>query len=407
MSLQLDQTIHTKIMIVEDTLENLQQLSIVLSNKEYQVLRIANSQINLKVVEIEQPDLILISINMPDFNGYQFCRLLKESRQTCDIPVIFVSAYDQLRYKLQAFEVGGTDYISSPFQEQELLIRIKHQVLIQQQKKQLIEQNQALQAEITKRKLIEQTLQVQIEREKLLASVIQHIRQSLDIEEVLHTTVTEVRQILQSDRALIYKVETDGAGVIVSESDADNVANLQQYTLPEDIFPRSHHAVYLEGKVRVVIDVEQDQMAACLLETLKSIGVRSKLVVPIVINLPNQTDHLFVQSSRENVTTEAKLWGLLVFHQCFAPRIWQPAEVELIQQLANQVAVAIQQSYLFQKLQSANQSLEKIAITDPLTHVVNRRGFDQYLQKEWLRMLREQMPISLILCDIDYFKKAQ
>ncbi|MCX5965196.1 MAG: diguanylate cyclase [Cyanobacteria bacterium] len=396
MSPQLDQTVNKtdyfQILIVDDTLENVQLLARMLTNQGYSVRKTTSGKMALQFVERQPPDLIFLDINMPDLNGYQVCKQLKESANTCDIPVIFISALDRLGYKIQAFEVGGADYITKPFQEQEVLMRVRNQLLIQQQKRQLIEQNQHLQIEISKRQQAEQTLQTQMGRERLLASVIQHVRQSLDLEQILLTTVTEAREILQSDRALIYKADPDSAGTIVSECDAPNVENLQKYTLPEDIFPRSHHEVYRQGRIRSVVDIEQDEMSACLIDTLKWLRVKSKLVVPIVTSTLNESNN------------EDELWGLLVFHQCFAPREWSQSEIELIQQLANQVAIAIQQSHLYQQLQTANQSLEQMTITDPLTHIVNRRGFDQYLQKEWQRMLREQSPISLILCDIDYFK---
>jgi len=392
MSPQSDRTGYSQILIVDDTIENLQLLSSMLTNEGYSVRKTTSGKMALQFAEIQPPDLVLLDINMPDLNGYQVCKKLKEATNTRDIPVVFISALDRLGHKIQAFEVGGADYITKPFQEQEVLMRVRNQLLIQQQKRQLVEQNQYLQIEINRRQQAEQTLQTQIVRERLLASVIQHIRQSLDLDEILLTTVTEAREIFQSDRALIYKADPDSAGTIMSESDAPNVENLQQYTLPEDIFPRSHHELYRQGRVRSVADIDQDEMAACLIDTLKWLGVKSKLVVPIVTSNLNQSN------------SQDELWGLLVFHQCFTSREWNQSEIELIQQLANQVAIAIQQSHLYQQLQTANQALEKIAITDPLTRIVNRRGFDQYLQREWQRMLREQSPISLIICDIDYFK---
>ena len=271
------------------------------------------------------------------------------------------------------------------FQNQEKEKRAAELVLANEE---LTFQNQ----EKEKREQAEQSLQAQMARERMLASVIQHIRQSLNLDEILLTTVTEARQILQSDRTLIYKTDPDSAGTIISESDAPNVENLQKYTLPDDIFPRSHHELYRQGRIRSIVDIEQDHMAACLIDTLKWLGVKSKLVVPIITNTLNESNN------------QDELWGLLVFHQCFAPREWSQSEIELIQQLANQVAIAIQQSHLYQQLQTANQSLEEMTITDPLTRLINRRGFDQYLQQEWQRMLREQCPLSLIICDIDYFK---
>jgi diguanylate cyclase (GGDEF)-like protein len=91
------------------------------------------------------------------------------------------------------------------------------------------------------------------------------------------------------------------------------------------------------------------------------------------------------------------LWGLLIAHHCSGPRHWRQFEIELLNQLATQAASAIQQSELYQQVQ-------RLASSDGLTQIANRRRFDEYLDQEWQRMAREGAPLSLILCDIDFFK---
>jgi diguanylate cyclase (GGDEF)-like protein len=98
------------------------------------------------------------------------------------------------------------------------------------------------------------------------------------------------------------------------------------------------------------------------------------------------------------------LWGLLIVHQCGTPRYWQAFEVNLLQQLASQVAIAIHQSLLYQQVQVANEELHRLATLDGLTQIANRRRFDHYLEDEWHRLKREQAPLSLILFDVDFFK---
>ncbi len=93
---------------------------------------------------------------------------------------------------------------------------------------------------------------------------------------------------------------------------------------------------------------------------------------------------------------------MLIAHHCQGPRQWQNWETEFLRELATQVAIAIQQSTLFEQLQAANQELHRIASLDGLTQVANRRCFDEFLNHEWRR--GGETPLSLILCDIDYFK---
>ncbi len=99
-----------------------------------------------------------------------------------------------------------------------------------------------------------------------------------------------------------------------------------------------------------------------------------------------------------------KLWGLLIAYHCNAPRKWQQFDLDLLKQLATQVAIAIQQAELYQQLQAANQKLQNLASVDGLTKLANRRQFDESLEGEWRRLARAQAPLSLILCDIDFFK---
>ena len=129
------------ILIVDDTPDNLRVLSIFLLEANYQVRKAINGNMALKAVSANLPDLILLDINMPDLTGYQVCKKLKDNPDTCDIPVIFLSALDRLFDKVLAFDVGGVDYIQKPFQPEEVLARVKIHLTISQQKKQLESQN--------------------------------------------------------------------------------------------------------------------------------------------------------------------------------------------------------------------------------------------------------------------------
>jgi two-component system, cell cycle response regulator len=111
--------------------------------------------------------------------------------------------------------------------------------------------------------------------------------------------------------------------------------------------------------------------------------------------------------TKENQATKQQkpgLWGMLIAYNIRATRRWQDWEISFLQRLTTQVTVAIRQSQLCCRLQTANQKLQKLAILDGLTGIANRRYFDLVLDKEWQRLAREQQPLSLILCDIDYFK---
>lgn len=119
-----------KILIVDDQPDNLRLLSQILVKHGYEVRKAINGSTALMGVEKFAPDLILLDINMPGIDGYEVCKKLKSDRQTKHITVIFLSASDQVMDKVRAFEVGGVDYITKPFQVPEVLARVKTQIKI-------------------------------------------------------------------------------------------------------------------------------------------------------------------------------------------------------------------------------------------------------------------------------------
>jgi len=112
------------ILIVDDTLENLQLLASILKEVGYKVRPASSGKQAIAAIEHRQPDLILLDIKMPEMDGYEVCRLLKSRPETKAIPIIFISALTDLEDKLKAFQVGGLDYISKPFQFEEVKARV-------------------------------------------------------------------------------------------------------------------------------------------------------------------------------------------------------------------------------------------------------------------------------------------
>ncbi|MDF0552648.1 response regulator [Kamptonema sp. UHCC 0994] len=145
------------ILIVDDTPENLQVLSATLSERGYKIRGVINGKMAVRAARSAPPDLILLDIRMPDTNGYEVCEELKADAQTSQIPVIFISALDEVLDKVKAFQVGGEDYITKPFQVEEVVARVEHQLTIQRLQKQLMQQNEQLQKEIVERKKAEES----------------------------------------------------------------------------------------------------------------------------------------------------------------------------------------------------------------------------------------------------------
>ncbi|MEP0750963.1 response regulator [Trichocoleus sp. Lan] len=165
MDSKLANTFKADILIVDDTPDNIRFLSSLLLDKGYNVRKSINGQMALTAVKTLQPDLILLDINMSGMNGYEVCERLKEDTETSSVPVIFLSALDDVLDKVKAFQVGGVDYITKPFQIEEVLARIQNQLTIQSLQTQLKNQNSQLQQALGDLKKAQAQL---VQKEKML-----------------------------------------------------------------------------------------------------------------------------------------------------------------------------------------------------------------------------------------------
>ena len=191
--------------------------------------------------------------------------------------------------------------------------------------------------DVTQRRQLEQQ---QLEREALIAAIVQNIRQSLDFKHILNTTVSEVRRFLQTDRVLIFRLRTDGnSGVVTAESVAQGWRSIAGETFQDPCFARNFARLYEQGRIRSLSNLQAENLPECYLKMLQSLQVQAMLIVPI--------------------HEKGELWGLLIAHHCQEPRSWQPFEIDLLKQLAVQVGIAIEQSELYQQVQRLNADLER------------------------------------------------
>ncbi len=132
------------ILIVDDTPDNLRVLSSILADRGCKVRKALSGKMALTICETTLPDLILLDVMMPEMDGYETCRKLKARSESGKIPVIFISALNEAMDKVTAFEVGGADYITKPFQVEEVAARIVHQLTITQLTQELKRSNAEL-----------------------------------------------------------------------------------------------------------------------------------------------------------------------------------------------------------------------------------------------------------------------
>ncbi len=201
--------------------------------------------------------------------------------------------------------------------------------------------------DITECKQAEQQLQQQVQRERLFYQTALNIRQSLNLSHILNNAVVNIRSVLNCDRVLVYQFDNLFNGTIVAESIADGIIPCLGIYLEDTCFKTGGASHYCLGKKTVVNNIETAELTECYKELLSRFQVKANLVVPILI--PNQN------RDQENV-----IWGLLIAHQCLAPRNWYPSELELLDEIAVQLSLGIQQSQLYQTVQKELDERQKI-----------------------------------------------
>ena len=153
------------ILVVDDYLDNLRVLTAILVEQGYRVRKAINGQLALATIEVQVPDLILLDIQLPDINGYDLCRQIKANPRTHAIPILIMSIHNQAEDIVRAFSEGAVDYIKKPFQPEEVIVRVKTQLMIrnlynqlEHQNRALFEKNHQLQSEVEHRIQTEESL---------------------------------------------------------------------------------------------------------------------------------------------------------------------------------------------------------------------------------------------------------
>ncbi|QLE44223.1 GAF domain-containing protein [Nostoc sp. C052] len=193
--------------------------------------------------------------------------------------------------------------------------------------------------DITDRKRADEELKRQNMRSQLFAEITLKIRESLQIDEILKTSVTEVQKLLQADRVLIFRLDTDGSGTVVQEAVLPGYPVILGENIFDPCFQEQYIERYRQGRVSAIEDIEAAHIQPCHRKFLQQFAVRANLVVPILI--------------RDGI------WGLLLAHQCAAPRQWNNFETELLQQLGNQIGIALSQAQLLEKETQQTQELAR------------------------------------------------
>jgi PAS domain S-box-containing protein len=322
----IDSALSLTLLLVDDCAEDRMTCHRFLQQDNCYTYRLVEVQTAIEAMawcQHEMPDLILLDLGLPDCDGLECLQQIWNPLSRIHSDVIILSGQESIDTAIDAMKRGAQDYLLKDKLTPELLQQTVHRV-------------------IERRRLIQQ-LEQSREQQVLLAAIALRIRQSLRLDDILATTVTEVRQFLKADRVMVYQFHPDMGGTIVAESVLPGWAVTVGAQIQDTYFQRGGDNNYLKGRRQVVHDIYQSRLNSCHMQLLEQFQVKALLVVPIVVS--------------------DRLWGLLVVHQCSAPRQWQAIEIDLLDQLSVQIAIAIQQASAYEQLQAELAERQQVEAT--------------------------------------------
>jgi diguanylate cyclase (GGDEF)-like protein/PAS domain S-box-containing protein len=269
----------------------------------------------------------------------------------------------------------------------------------------------ALIQDLSDRKAAERALQIKAAREQAIRLITKRIRQTLELQEILATAVEEIQRYLKVDRTLILQFTSDHTGEVVQAATHPDFPMVEEFQYwQKKGLRQSCQTSYGYGEVKIFSNLVDVEWGTCLTPWMEFMAARSVVITPILEASGDSDD---------GAKRPGNLWGFLIVQTCQAYRHWYSEDAELLQQVTDQLAIAIHQSSLLaavqrqseqlaranRALETANRKLNDLSQTDSLTQVANRRRFDTTLLEEWKRLGRTQLPLSLIMLDVDHFKQ--
>ncbi|MBI4783081.1 MAG: PAS domain-containing protein [Oscillatoriophycideae cyanobacterium NC_groundwater_1537_Pr4_S-0.65um_50_18] len=327
----------------------------------YQVLEASSAAMGLDLYQRLLPDAILLDYSLPDMDGLAFLAVMQQAGK--QVPIVMLTGQGDETIAAQAIKSGAQDYlIKGNLTANGLCKALDH----------AIEQFQ-----------LQQRLKQQEQHQQMLSAIALRIRQALTLQMILDTSVAEVRQYLNADRVLIYQFAPDMSGQIVAEAVLPEWVVSLHVQVEDTCFRQNLGGDYRLGRTRAIDNIYEAGLTHCHIQLLERFQVKANLVVPLLITEQNSDS-----AEPHHDAAAPQLWGLLVAHQCAATRQWQALEIELLNQVAVQMAVAIQQAELYCQLQN---------------ELAERRRTEANLREseERFRLMADHAPVLLWVADTD------
>jgi PAS domain S-box-containing protein len=289
--------------------------------QQYHIIEAETLEEGLELWRSQQPDVVLLDINLPDGDGLEFLEAIGNGQLINRLPVIMLTGSGDERIAVRAMKLGATDYLVKGDVTAVSLLTCINQV----------QENNLLLRQLKRSQ----------QQQAIIGSMALHVRRSVAFEDVSNAIVQEICSFLGADRTIIYRFNPDMSGAFVAEAVVPPWLPSLNMQIEDTCFRENLGGEYRKGKIFVAHDIYNANLTECHIHLLERFQVRANLVVPILLNGTNA------------------LWGLLIVHQCSAPRQWLEEDIQLLHQLTIHLAIALQQAELYQNLQTMNSLLEE------------------------------------------------
>ena len=348
-----------KVLIIDDDLTIKVMFEDILHAHDYQTFHALNSREGVRFVKEHLPDIILLDIAIPAMNGLGTCQAIRNIDLPTRPSIIMVSNKGD-KEAIQALEKGADDFITKPVDDAELIAKIKAQSRIKSFYQELHEDKKNL---------------------EIILDITNAISSLLKVEEVLYTIVTRVAAITSAVRCSIVLIGKEDVGYVLASHDNPTIKEIK---LDLNKYPEIKEVIKNKKPI-VVEDIPRHPLMAEVKNLVKDLEKMNVLVLPIV--------------------WEEEVVGTLFLRTHRLDKGFTDKEIQFCQIIANSAYHAVKNATLFEEISKEKDLMKSMAITDRLTELYNHDFFYTRLDEEFNRAARYEIPLSLIMMDLDDFKK--
>lgn len=370
----------TRILIADDDMSVVQTMTWVLKEHGYDVVSAHRGARVLELMDERTPDLVLLDVMFPDADGYQILERIKADDRWRDVPVLMVSSLPPEEAAVRTLGLGAADFVKKPFRVKELLARIQSQLRMRAILRSANDTLRAVEVELER-------VREEAENQRKLVDILHDVTEDLSADEIYHLLARRVARALDLTHCSVILARDGERPRVVATAFEQSAA--RNFELDLDRYPEIREALQSERPVLV-----EDVMTSPLYADVRQQWVRdgTRVTIRSVIALP--------------FAPEPGQSGVFFLRRAMTEPALTAEDIEFADTVVKAAVAAVQRAKILESTMADNRRLEVLAHTDPLTAVLNRRALTERLASELERVKRYDSTVSILLIDIDHFKRV-